>query len=334
VLTTPERLEREDFLETVARNHIDFIVVDEAHCVSQWGHDFRPAFLSLKDAIAKLGHPPVLALTATATEAVIDDIIEGLGLQDPAVINTGIYRTNLQLEIARTPNDDEKRMRLVDLLRGSEGSGIVYAASIKQVESVHAELQAMGFAVGKYHGRMAAGARRAVQEEFMSGGLKAIVATNAFGMGIDKPDIRFVVHYNLPGSLEAYYQEAGRAGRDGEPSKCILFFQLEDRRIHRFFIGSKHSGVKTRLARRDMDSAEREAQLREYARRRQHDEEKLEQMMLYGQSAGCRWRTLLTYFQAEEVTENPEFRCGTCDNCVHPPELDIAPPTSLQSAVQ
>jgi ATP-dependent DNA helicase RecQ len=334
VLTTPERLADAEFVATVARNHIDFIVVDEAHCVSQWGHDFRPAFLGLKQVIAALGHPPVLALTATATGEVTRDIVQALGLVDPAVINTGIYRPNLHLEVLRTPRDDDKRMRLVELLRDAGGSGIVYAASIKEVESVHAELQAMGFAARPYHGRLAAGTRRQNQEAFMAGEVQAMVATNAFGMGIDKADIRFVVHYNVPGSLEAYYQEAGRAGRDGAPARCILFFRLEDRRIHRYFIGSRYRGVRTRLARKEMAPAEREAHFREYEARRARDEDKLERMMLYGQSAGCRWRMLLEYFAAEEIASAPDFRCGTCDNCLHPPELEIAPPTSLPAAVQ
>jgi ATP-dependent DNA helicase RecQ len=334
VLTTPERLADATFVATVARNHIDFVVVDEAHCVSQWGHDFRPAFLGLAQVIAGLGHPPVLALTATATSEVIRDIVEALGLREPAIINTGIYRRNLHLEVVRTPRDDDKRMRLVELLRDADGSGIVYAASIKEVESVHAELQAMGFAARPYHGRLAAGTRRESQEAFMAGDVQAMVATNAFGMGIDKSDIRFVAHYNVPGSLEAYYQEAGRAGRDGAAARCLLFFRLEDRRIHRYFIGSRYRGVRTRLARKEMAPAEREAQLRNYAARRARDEEKLERMMLYGQSAGCRWRMLLEYFAAEEIVNQPDFRCGTCDNCVHPPELEIAPPTSLSRAVQ
>jgi ATP-dependent DNA helicase RecQ len=334
VLTTPERLADPSFTATLARNHIDFVVVDEAHCVSQWGHDFRPAFLAIKDVITELGHPPVLALTATATPDVTTDIVAALGLRDPAVINTGVYRPNLQLQVLRTPSDDEKRLQLVELLRDTDGSGIVYAASIKQVESVHAELEAMGFSARPYHGRLAAGVRRQNQEAFMAGEVRAMVATNAFGMGIDKPDIRFVAHYSLPGSLEAYYQEAGRAGRDGAPARCVLLFQLEDRRIHRYFIGSKHRGAKTRLLRKEMDAAEREAQLRACDARRASDEEKLERMMLYGQSAACRWRLLLEYFAADEIVNQPDFRCGTCDNCVHPPELDIAPPTSLRPAVQ
>src|SRR5438067_1799169 len=160
VLTTPERLADASFTATLARNHIDFVVVDEAHCVSQWGHDFRPAFLAIKNAITELGHPPVLALTATATREVTSDIVAALGLQDPVVINTGIYRPNLQLQVRRTARHDDKRLQLVELLRDTNGSGIVYAASIKEVQSVQAELQAMGFAARAYHGRLSAGVRR------------------------------------------------------------------------------------------------------------------------------------------------------------------------------
>ncbi len=158
----------------------------------------------------------------------------------------------------------------------------------------------------------------------MRGDLKAMVATNAFGMGIDKPDIRFVVHYNVPGSLEAYYQEVGRAGRDGADAAGVLLFRLEDRRIHRYFIGSRYSGVRTRLRRTGLPPAEAEFQSREYEARREKDEEKLERMMLYGQSAGCRWRTLLEYFSEDGL--DPDFRCGTCDNCRVPLEAQIAAP--------
>ena len=229
MFTTPERLTSDpDFVATLAAQKIDHIVVDEAHCVSQWGHDFRPGFVELQARLQKTGRPPILALTATATDEVIDDIISSLGMREPLVINTGIFRENLRLESVNASNDDDKRRRLVELIREIDGTGIVYAATIKQVEAAHADLTAAGFNVAKYHGKLGARYRRDNQERFMSGDLKAIVATNAFGMGIDKADIRFVIHYAIPGSLEAYYQEAGRAGRDGEPARCILLFNVQD----------------------------------------------------------------------------------------------------------
>ena len=251
VFATPERLEDPDFLAILERHHVDLFVVDEAHCLSEWGHDFRPAFLGLGAAIKAVGSPPVLALTATATESVLADIIRTLGLRDPSCFNLGIYRPNLRYEVRRTVSDVVKQRHLVRILREVEGNGIVYCATVKACEAVARVLEAEGIAAGMYHGRLAAARRRETQDRFMTGELKAIVATNAFGMGIDKPDIRFVVHYDMPGSLGAYYQESGRAGRDGEPAQCVLLYRLEDRRTHQFFMGGKYPGADDILAVRD-----------------------------------------------------------------------------------
>jgi ATP-dependent DNA helicase RecQ len=240
IFVTPERFTSQEFLSELRKKAINFVVIDEVHCISQWGHDFRPAYLSLGAAVKTLGSPPVLALTATATPEVTGDIEKQLDLGKLQVIKTGIYRPNLYFEVKRVTNEREKHEELVRILNEHEGVGIIYAATVKAVEELTDWLKAFDFKIEKYHGRMKASERKANQDAFMNDELKAMVATNAFGMGIDKPDIRFLVHYQTPGSLEAYYQEAGRAGRDGGSALCSLFFQLDDRRTQQFFLRGKH----------------------------------------------------------------------------------------------
>jgi ATP-dependent DNA helicase RecQ len=236
VFTTPERLADVAFIETLRQAGVALLVVDEAHCISQWGHDFRPAFLGIGSALRALGDPPVLALTATATEQVIVDIRRHLGRPQLAIVDTGVYRPNLRLQVAVCDSEKHKFETLQRALGKTSGPGIVYTATVKTCEELYQRLGAAGESVTRYHGKLRTAERHANQERFMSGQVRVMVATNAFGMGIDKADLRFVLHYQLPGSLLAYYQEAGRAGRDGEAADCALLFHRPDRQVQQFFL--------------------------------------------------------------------------------------------------
>ena len=243
VFITPEQLTRPEFVVAVAKRPVALLVIDEAHCIAQWGFDFRPAFLEVGSALEALHRPTVLALTATATDPVIDDITEVLGIPRAGVLGTGLYRPNLRYSAENFSRPEDKLARLIERVHASSGTGLVYAATIKAAEELHEAIVASGEPAGLYHGKLNAARRRAAQDAFMSGAVRVMVATNAFGLGIDKPDIRFVLHWQIPAGLDAYYQESGRAGRDGAPSDCTLLFVEGDRSVQRFFIAGRYPEI-------------------------------------------------------------------------------------------
>ncbi|MBC7909263.1 MAG: RecQ family ATP-dependent DNA helicase, partial [Pyrinomonadaceae bacterium] len=236
VYVAPERFRSAHFIETLRSANVSLFAVDEAHCISQWGHDFRPDFLRLRHAVEEIGRPQVVALTATATPHVRADIIEQLALSDPRAFVSGFDRPNLSIKVVKTQKDREKINYIKALAAAQQGSGIIYTSTRKAVEQVTARLKSAGLSVVAYHAGMDDAERTRAQDEFMNGRTQMIVATNAFGMGIDKADIRFVTHYQMPGSIEAYYQEIGRAGRDGLPAVCALLFNYADKRTQDYFI--------------------------------------------------------------------------------------------------
>ncbi len=235
---TPEQLSKQDVLERVREAKPALFVVDEAHCISEWGHDFRPDYLNMGRAIEQLGHPVTLALTATASAEVRDEIVKRLGMRDPAVFVNGFDRPNIWLGMNTAPNDAAKRELLIARVEDADKPGIVYVSSRKHAEDIAAALGERGVNAVAYHGGMTPKQRGPIQDSFMDGDTDVIVATSAFGMGVDKSNVRFVFHFDTPHSIDAYYQEIGRAGRDGEPARALLFYRPEDLGIHKFFAGS------------------------------------------------------------------------------------------------
>jgi ATP-dependent DNA helicase RecQ len=237
VFTTPERLADPRTRGLLQEQRVGLLVVDEAHCISQWGHDFRPAFSAIRDARRALGRPPVLALTATASAPVQREIAALLDIPRDGILSHGVYRANLNLAVELPQTEKERREFILRRLKGLDGNAIVYCATVREATALYRQLREAEIPAGLYHGKLPAKERTAAQEAFMRDDTRIMVATNAFGMGIDKPDIRLVLHAQMPATIEAYVQECGRAGRDGEPADCVLMFREGDRALQQFFAG-------------------------------------------------------------------------------------------------
>lgn len=237
LFVTPERFRSPEFQAYLPRLRVTRMAVDEAHCVSQWGHDFRPDYSRLGEYRRGIGNPPTIALTATATLQVAEDIVKALGLSNPVIVRTGIERPNLFLAATTVDFEEQKLALLAERVEQMDGAGIVYSTLIKDLERLHDDLRRRGIATLVYHGKLSREERRGMQERFMGSDRAVVLATNAFGMGIDKPDIRFVLHAQMPRTLEAWTQEVGRAGRDGKPAWCELLYFSEDVALQQEFVG-------------------------------------------------------------------------------------------------
>lgn len=300
IYVAPERLESESFLRFVQQARIAMVAVDEAHCVSQWGQNFRPSYLKIREFMQKYSRQwRFCAFTATATKQVEEDMIELLGMRSPYIVKTGYDRKNLFFSVEYPANSF---LRLLELVRQRSGqSGIIYCIRRKDVEELCEKLCAAGIHATRYHAGLSDEERNANQEDFIFDRCPVMVATNAFGMGIDKPDVRYVIHYSMPSSLENYYQEAGRAGRDGQSAECILFYKAADERVLQFLLENQDFG--------DIDETQRKERIAKDWRR-------LEAMKGYALTQACLRHTILTYFGED----SPE-QCGACSNCMHEYEL-------------
>jgi ATP-dependent DNA helicase RecQ len=304
---SPERATLDSFKRLLARAPVALIAIDEAHCVSQWGHDFRPEYMRLAELreVRRLAGVPMIAVTATATPRVTVELVRSLGLRDPALVRGDFRRANLAFSVRHVRTDDERLAATIDALeragmRGRTGNGraIIYCSTRKKTEAVAGELRAAGFAAGHYHAGRTALARDRMHDAFSLGRTRVLVATSAFGMGVDYPDVRLTIHFQTPGSIEAYYQEAGRAGRDGLPSACLMLFGPGDLVTQRR-LGERDGSLDARL---------------EYA---------LREIERYAQARQCRQQILCGHFTGTDE----HAACGTCDACIDPDGL-AEPPAS------
>ena len=288
----PESLTKDEYVDFLKAVKISFYAIDEAHCISEWGHDFRPEYRKIRDKVDEIGKAPLIALTATATDKVRTDIKKSLGIVDAKEFKSSFNRPNLYYEVRQKPSsDDATNVQIVKFIRQHPGkSGIIYCLSRKKVEELAAVLCANNIKAAPYHAGLDSATRSQTQDDFLQEDIDVIVATIAFGMGIDKPDVRFVIHYDIPKSLEGYYQETGRAGRDGGEGKCIAFYRYKDlKKLEKFMEGKP-------VAEQDIGR------------------QLLAETAAYAESSVCRRRMLLHYFGEEYLKEN----CANCDNCLHP----------------
>lgn len=297
IYVAPERLNTPRFLDFACNADISMLTVDEAHCISQWGQDFRPSYLEIAGFLTRLPRRPIVsAFTATATERVKNDIVASLGLNNPVTMVTGFDRPNLFFRVVTRRGGSQKDNSIINYVKKHEDeSGIIYCATKKNVDKLYTLLNEQGISVGRYHAGLSNDERKQNQEDFTYDRIRVMVATNAFGMGIDKSNVRYVLHYNMPQSLEYYYQEAGRAGRDGEEAECVLFFSKQDIMINKFLLQNKASAGDVAS---DMQKTA-------------NDRRKLQQMINYCETDKCLREFILSYFG-----DTTPCICNKCSNCV------------------